>query len=126
MVRATAEQSRREIVDVATRMFAARSYEATSLDTPTMRDDDDAPSLIDLLGGEDSAYELVEDREAIARSWSELPDVERTVLELRFMHDLNQREIGERFGYSQMHGSRLLPRALTRLVQEMGHAASLR
>jgi TetR/AcrR family transcriptional regulator len=31
MVRATAEQSRREIVDVATRMFAARSYEATSL-----------------------------------------------------------------------------------------------
>lgn len=30
-MRATAEQSRREIVDVATRLFAARSYEATSL-----------------------------------------------------------------------------------------------
>jgi len=41
--------------------------------------------------------------------------VERTVLELRFMHDLNQREIGERIGYSQMHISRLLRRALTRL-----------
>jgi AcrR family transcriptional regulator len=31
MVRTTAEQSRREIVDVAAQLFAARSYEATSL-----------------------------------------------------------------------------------------------
>ena len=31
MGRVTAERSRREIVEVATRMFAARSYEATSL-----------------------------------------------------------------------------------------------
>jgi RNA polymerase sigma-B factor len=70
---------------------------------------------VDTLGGEDSAYELVEDREAIATTWKELPDVERTVLELRFMHDLNQREIGKRIGYSQMHVSRLLRRALSRL-----------
>ena len=33
-------------------------------------------------------------------------------LELRFMQDLTQREIGERIGYSQMHVSRLLRRAL--------------
>ena len=94
---------------------AAGSYEATSLDAPVVRDDGDSATLVDMLGGEDSAYELVEDREAIARSWNELPEVERTVLELRFMHDLNQREIGERIGYSQMHVSRLLRRALTRL-----------
>ena len=48
-------------------------------------------------------------------TWQALPEVERSVLELRFMHDLNQREIGERIGYSQMHVSRLLRRALTRL-----------
>ena len=64
---------------------------------------------------EDSAYELVEDRAAIASTWMALPEVERQVLELRFMHDLTQREIGERIGYSQMHVSRLLRRALTRL-----------
>ena len=34
--------------------------------------------------------------------------LERKVVELRFMHDLTQREIGERIGYSQMHVSRLL------------------
>jgi RNA polymerase sigma-B factor len=94
---------------------AAASYEAASLDAPAARDDDESGALVDMLGGHDSAYELVEDREAIARTWQELPDVERQVLELRFMHDLTQHEIGERIGYSQMHVSRLLRRALTRL-----------
>src|ERR687895_127894 len=77
--------------------------------------DEEAAPLVDMMGGEDSAYELVESRDAIASTWKALPDVERQVLELRFMHDLTQREIGERIGYSQMHVSRLLRRALNRL-----------
>jgi RNA polymerase sigma-B factor len=101
---------------------AAASYEATSLDTPTRRDDDDAASLIDLLGGEDNAYELVEDRDEIASAWQTLPEMERSVLELRFVHDLTQREIGERIGHSQMHVSRLLRRALSRLEPEAAAA----
>jgi RNA polymerase sigma-B factor len=94
---------------------AAGSYEAASLDAPTARDDGDAAPLVDLMGGEDSSYELVESREAIASTWRELPDLERRVLELRFTSDLTQREIGQRVGYSQMHVSRLLRRALDRL-----------
>jgi RNA polymerase sigma-B factor len=94
---------------------AAASYEAASLDAPAARDDDESASLVDLLGHDDSAYELVEDRQAIASTWHALPDVERKVVELRFMHDLTQREIGEQIGYSQMHVSRLLRRALNRL-----------
>jgi RNA polymerase sigma-B factor len=94
---------------------AAASYEAASLDAPTARDDDEAATLVDLLGDEDTSYDLVESRDAIASTWKALPDVERRVLELRFMHDLTQREIGERIGYSQMHVSRLLRRALDRL-----------
>ena len=94
---------------------AAASYEAASLDAPTARDDNEGASLVDMLGGDDHAYELVAERDAIASTWQTLPDVERTVLELRFVHDLNQREIGERIGYSQMHVSRLLRRALDRL-----------
>jgi RNA polymerase sigma-B factor len=94
---------------------AAASYEAASLDAPTARDDDEAAALVDLMGHEDHAYELVESRDAIASTWKALPDVERQVLELRFMHDLTQREIGEQIGYSQMHVSRLLRRALNRL-----------
>jgi RNA polymerase sigma-B factor len=94
---------------------AAASYEAASLDAPAARDEDDSASLVDMIGDEDPSYDLVEDRQAIASTWRALPEVERQVLELRFMHDLTQREIGERIGYSQMHVSRLLRRALNRL-----------
>ena len=94
---------------------AAASYEATSLNAPSARDDDDAGSLMDMLGDEDGSYELVESRDAIAATWRDLPELERRVVELRFMQDLTQREIGERIGYSQMHVSRLLRRALSRL-----------
>jgi RNA polymerase sigma-B factor len=70
---------------------------------------------MDLLGKEDPAYELVEERDMIASTWEALPEMERKVLHLRFMSDLTQREIGDRIGYSQMHVSRLLRRALSRL-----------
>jgi RNA polymerase sigma-B factor len=94
---------------------AAASYEAASLDAPVTRDEEESAALVDLLGGDDSAYELVDSRDAIASTWRALPDVERKVVELRFMHDLTQREIGDQIGYSQMHVSRLMRRALARL-----------
>ena len=93
----------------------AASYEASSLDAPAARDDDESATLVDLLGDEETAYDLVEERDAIARSWRALPELERQVVRLRFVEDLTQREIGEQIGYSQMHVSRLLRRALTRL-----------
>lgn len=114
-VREVAAELGRSVEDVLEAQEASASYEAASLDAPTARDDDEAASLVDLMGDEDSAYELVESRDAIASTWRALPEVERRVLELRFVHDLTQREIGERIGYSQMHVSRLLRRALDRL-----------
>ena len=101
--------------DVLEAQEAAAGYEAASLDAPTARDDDEAAPLVDMLGGEDVGYELVESRDAIASTWKALPDLERQVLELRFTSDLTQREIGKRVGYSQMHVSRLLRRALNRI-----------
>jgi RNA polymerase sigma-B factor len=114
-VREVAESLRCSVEEVLEAQEAAASYEAASLDAPTARDDEEAAPLVDLMGGEDSAYELVESRDAIASTWQELPDVERRVLELRFTSDLTQFEIGKRIGYSQMQVSRLLRRALDRL-----------
>jgi RNA polymerase sigma-B factor len=114
-VREVAKGLGRSVEEVLEAQEAAGSYEAASLDAPTARDDEEAVALVDMLGGEDSAYELVESRDAIASTWRALPEVERQVLELRFMHDMTQREIGEQIGYSQMHVSRLLRRALNRL-----------
>jgi RNA polymerase sigma-B factor len=101
--------------DVLEAAEAASSYQAASLDAPVSREDDEAGPLIDTLGTEDVSLSLVGSREAISDTWEELPEVEREVLRLRFTEDLTQREIGERVGYSQMHVSRLLRRALNRL-----------
>jgi RNA polymerase sigma-B factor len=67
------------------------------------------------MGREDDGYEAVADGDALAAAWRDLPPQERRVLELRFVHDLTQREIGEVIGFSQMHVSRLLRRALAHL-----------
>ncbi len=93
---------------------AATGYEATSLDAPAAGQDDASP-LVDLMGEEDGSYAAVHTRHALADAWRELPDLEREVLRLRFVDDLTQREIGERIGFSQMHVSQLLRRALKRL-----------
>jgi RNA polymerase sigma-B factor len=56
-----------------------------------------------------------EEREEIQHLMSRLSARERDIVSLRFFADMTQREIGERLGLSQMHVSRLLARALTRM-----------
>ena len=114
-IREVAWALNRSVESVLEASEAAASYEAASLDAPAAREDDESASLVDLLGDEDNSYGLVESRDAIASTWRSLPEIERKVVALRFMDDLTQREIGERIGYSQMHVSRLLRRALTSL-----------
>jgi RNA polymerase sigma-B factor len=94
---------------------AAGSYETASLDAPASRHGEGPSPLLDLVGDRDGGFDLVESREAIAETWRGLPAIEQKVVQLRFVEDLTQREIGERIGFSQMHVSRLLRRALTRL-----------
>jgi RNA polymerase sigma-B factor len=94
---------------------AASGYDTTSLDAPASREGDQPAALVDLMGSHDVALGLVETREAIAETWRGLPEIEQTVVKLRFAQDLTQREIGEHIGFSQMHVSRLLRRAISRL-----------
>ena len=69
------------------------------------------------VGREDDAYALVERRILTQEVWQAMPELEREVVALRFAHGLTQREIGQRIGYSQMHVSRLLRRALARILE---------
>ena len=80
----------------------------------TERTADQSP-VVDRLGADDEGYELVEYEAAIEPVLNALPVRERLILHLRFAEDLTQFEIGELLGISQMHVSRLLRRALTRL-----------
>jgi RNA polymerase sigma-B factor len=96
--------------------LASNHYSVASLDAPPVRDDDEAGALGDLIGSQDETYFAVEDREVIAGNWKDLTDLERRVVRLRLVDELPQREIGRRVGFSQMHISRVLRRALERLA----------
>ena len=102
--------------DVLEAMEAAVAYDAVSLDAPSRGSDDEHPdTYADSVGVVDDRYELVEYAAAIAPTVRALPERDRLVLHLRFDEDLTQLEIAERIGVSQMHVSRLIRRALTRL-----------
>jgi len=94
---------------------AAHNYHPASLDAPVTHDGEDRCPLAETLGNDDQGFELAEQRQALAASWSSLSEVEREVLGLRLVHELTQREISQRIGCSQMHVSRLLRRSMTRL-----------
>ena len=94
---------------------AAVAYDSVSLESPRVGDVLDGESYAESVGAIDERYELIEYSAAIAPTVKALPERDRLVLELRFVEDLTQSEIAERIGVSQMHVSRLIRRALTRL-----------
>jgi RNA polymerase sigma-B factor len=93
---------------------ASFAYEASSLDAPRAGDPD-GDSYAESIGQEDDSYEVIEYIETIAPTMRALPERDRLVLKLSFEDDMTQSEIAERIGVSQMHVSRLIRRALTRL-----------
>ena len=101
--------------EVLEAMEAAVAYDAVSLDSSRSGVDEEGDTYADTLGQDDERYELVEYGAAIAPTLRALPARDRLVLHLRFVDDLTQSEIAERIGVSQMHVSRLIRRALTRL-----------
>jgi RNA polymerase sigma-B factor len=102
--------------EVLEAMEAAVAYEAVSLESPRPGDpDDEGDRAGNAVGTEDERFELIELGAAIAPTLRALPERDRLVLHLRFVEDLTQSEIASRVGVSQMHVSRLIRRALTRL-----------
>jgi RNA polymerase sigma-B factor len=113
------------VEDVLYAMEAAAAYDSISLDTPLSSDGDGAATYADTVGELDGRLELVEYRSIVDATIRALPERERLVLAMRFEEDLTQSEIAARIGVSQMHVSRLIRRALTRLrtVAEGAEAA---
>ena len=99
---------------------ASSAYETRSLDAPAPTEDQDGRSYGETIGDRDSAYELVEDRGAVAAAMRALPIRERRILHMRFIEDMTQSEIAEHVGVSQMQVSRLLRRSLNKLREEAG------
>jgi RNA polymerase sigma-B factor len=96
----------------------AGAHYSDSLDAPAAGGDESDAGTIsvgDRLGEVDHAYDDVEVRSSLAIAMRQLPLDERRALVLRLEHGLKQSEIAELLGCSQMHVSRLLRRAGSRL-----------
>jgi RNA polymerase sigma-B factor len=105
--------SEEEVLDVYQAREAQRSI---SLDMPVHRDETDSVPMIETVGGEEGGFDAVEAQMAIESS-AGLDDREREVIRLRFVEGLNQYEVGEALGVSQMQVSRVMRRGLAKLLE---------
>jgi RNA polymerase sigma-B factor len=87
--------------------------------TPLANGDEPEDGHISGPGADDPSYDGVADRLLLGPALASLDERERRLLELRFVDGLSQSEIAVRLGMSQMHVSRLLRRALTRLEDQL-------
>jgi RNA polymerase sigma-B factor len=101
---------------VAEALEAINTRRQWSLDEPIGADG--GSSLGALLPAPTGEIEL-EDRLVLPELLASLPDLERRAIMLRFYGDLKQHEIGAMLGYSQIHISRLLRRALSQMREQL-------
>ncbi len=100
--------------EVSEALQADEARRTLSLDVPTSRDDRDPCRWSRRWAETDLGYDAVEAQ--LAAEGAPLDERERRVLRLRFEEDLNQYEIGRRLGVSQMQVSRIMRRALRKLL----------
>jgi RNA polymerase sigma-B factor len=115
-----ARESAMTVEDVLEAREALCARHATSLSSSSSSSsagDDDAAELGDRLGVDDDGYVRAEERASIAVLSRVLTAREREVVRLRFWEDRTQAEIGAAVGLSQMHISRVLRGALTKLTE---------
>lgn len=115
-----AQMTEDEVTDA---MGAARALRTLSLDAP-LAAADSAP-VVEAVGDFDSRLELAEARAALWRAFRVLDRRERVVVQLRFVSDLTQEQIGERIGVSQVHVSRILGAALEKLRAVVGEGTQI-
>lgn len=97
--------------DVAEARACSAGYHAMSLDAPTPT----GTSLAEHLLVTPCSAATLAVRDALRRAIDGLTDRERLVLELRFVEERTQSQIGEQIGVSQMQVSRILRSVLARL-----------
>jgi RNA polymerase sigma-B factor len=105
------EISEEEVLEA---MRAGEARRTLSLDVPRLRDDGESAPTVEMVGDEELGYDAVE-ADMAART-AGLDDREWLVLRLKFAAGLNQYEIGGRLGVSQMQISRIMRRALRKLL----------
>lgn len=100
-------------------LVAADAYQLKSIDAPVESGDQSPRMVADTVGHTDDGIDRVLDRTAVRPLLEALPEMERTVLYLRFFESKTQSQIAAQIGTSQMQVSRILSRTLDKLREEL-------
>lgn len=100
--------------DVLEALEADQARHTLSLDAPRSREDAESVPMIETVASTETGYDTVEAQ--LAAADADLDEREELVLRLRFGRALNQYEIGQRLGVSQMQISRIMRKALRKLL----------
>jgi RNA polymerase sigma-B factor len=111
--------------EVAEAVSAHGSYQPSSLDETLGDGDENDSALVDVLGVAGDEFDRVEVQAVVGELVRALPERERTMLALRFVHEQTQSEIAAVLCISQMHVSRLLTRTLQQLRDQIERQRSI-
>jgi len=100
--------------EVLEALQADQARRTLSLDAPVNREDTESMPAIETVPTTDMGYEAVESQLAAVNA--DLDEREITVLRMRFGQDMTQYEIGKELGVSQMQISRIMRKALRKLL----------
>jgi RNA polymerase sigma-B factor len=93
---------------------AATARRTDSLDRPTSSDEDGSFSVLETLGRDDLAFDRVEAE--TSSTTADISDDELAILRMRFVDEMNQKEIAKVYGCSQMQISRISRATLWKLL----------
>ncbi len=108
--------------DVLAALEVSPAQHTVSFESAPFGAPEDALTLGDRLGADDSNLDRVEMRSLLEQAMAHLNPREREIMALRFVEELPQTEVAKRLGISQMHVSRLQRAAVEHLRREMGDA----
>lgn len=115
-----ADQLEVEEEEVLEAMEMSRSYHALSMDHSIESDSDGSTvTLFDIMGKEDDGFEMTNKRMIVSGAMSILDERERQIIQLTYLEQLTQKEVGERLGISQMHVSRIQRKAIKKLQESI-------
>jgi RNA polymerase sigma-B factor len=100
--------------DVSEALQADEARRTLSLEVPRSKEDAGSATILETLGETEPGYDAVEAQ--LAAEDAPLDERERRVLRLRLEGNQNQYEIGRRLGVYQMQISRIMRRALRKLL----------
>lgn len=104
--------------EVLEAMEVGRSYHALSLNQSLESNSGGSTiTFLDVIGKIDDGFEMTNKRLVVADAIEILNVREKQIIQLTYIEQLSQKEVGERMGISQMHVSRLQRRAIKKLQE---------